>query len=78
MDMLDSKFLVDHLWATGCVNDWQKKSMAAKKIDHERNKLLLDIFLRRSRADLDRLVYCIIASGQPHVAKILSEDGGEF
>ena len=71
--MLD---VVEHIWAEGCINDWQRQSIKAKKNDFSRTEFFIDIFMRRSYADLDRLIYWLVETNQKHVAKLFKEDGG--
>lgn len=76
MKLLDNTVLVDHLCSDGFVSDWQRQSLRAKSVDFERNELLLELIGKGSYANLEQLIHRLVDTGQPHIARLLVEDGG--
>ena len=76
-DVLASEDLVEHLAAESSITRWQRQRIKEKESSLDRNDLLLDVFRRRSKAHFDRLIYWLNVTGQSHVARLLTEDGGK-
>ena len=70
--------LVDDLAASGCITSQQRQAVLETGTTANRNRKLLDIMSRRSVAHFDRFIAGLVNNGQPHVAKLLTGDGGRI
>jgi len=68
---------VDKLVAAGCITEPQRKYLLNTVQPRERNEKLLDFLRRRSVADFNKFII-LLANEQPHLAKLLTTDGGEI
>jgi hypothetical protein len=73
----DSGF-VDALWAAGCINLQHRKHIETGRSDIERNRLMLDIMRRRSLADFNKFIGCLVSNKQEHLAALLLGGGGKY
>ena len=76
MELLDCSVLLDHLWAEKCINSHQRQDIKDEPKEFARNELLLDIFTKRSYRDFVILIHWLNKLRQPHVAEMLTQDGG--
>ena len=77
METIDSKSILASLNDEGTLSKWQRQSIREDGKSYERNRLLLDIFTRKSYADLERLVHWLETTGQMRAVKLITEDGGK-
>ena len=76
VDLMDSSHgLVERLFACRCIDGRQKQEIEGERTSANRNKLLIDMFTRKSKLDLERLIHCLATTGQRHVARMLERDG---
>ena len=78
MELLDCSVLLDQLWAEKCISSHQRQDIKDESKVFAKNELLLDIFTKRSYRDFVKLVHWLNKLGQPHLAKLLTQDGGIF
>ena len=76
IELLDCSVLLDHLWVEECISSRQRQDIRDESKASARNEVLLDIFTKRSYGDFVKLIHWLNELGQPHVAKILTQDGG--
>ena len=76
IQLLDCSDLLDHLWAEKCISSRQRQDIRDESKASARNELLLDIFTKRNYRDFVKLIHWLNELGQPHVAKMLTQDGG--
>ena len=78
MELIDGRVLLDRLWAEKCISSYQRQDIRDESKEFARNELLLDIYTKRSYRDFLKLIHFLNELGQPHVAKMLIQDGGIF
>ena len=78
IELIDCDSLLDRLWAEKCISSHQRQDIRDESKAFARNELLLDIFTKRSYADFVKLLRWLNELGQPHVAKMLTQDGDIF
>ena len=74
--LIDCNVLVGHLWSQNCISQFQRESIQSETTSFKSNQLLLEIFIRKSFADFKKLICCLKNIRQPHVARLLEQDGG--
>ena len=66
--------LLSEMLSAGCITWRQKEYIETAVAVTDRNERVLDILLRGSDLDFNKLLSCLIRSGQAHIANILSQD----
>lgn len=70
------EFVYD-LYRADCINWQQRQDIEDTATMNEKKRKLLGILERRSIADYDSFVHCLVKHSMAHVAKVLIVDGGE-
>jgi hypothetical protein len=69
--------LVDALFANGCISRAQLVAVNKRHVsEYHNNRQLLDILSRKSLADFDVFIECLIGTGQQYVAELLTKNAG--
>jgi hypothetical protein len=68
--------LLTKMMTEGCISHQQKELIESGTTPSEMNRRLLDLLRRSSVSVFDRFVNCLIATGQQHLASLLTNDGG--
>lgn len=68
--------LLTYLSAQNVINRRQKETIESKQTSHKRIETLLDFIRRRSIEDYSKLIECLKATNQFHIAEILTENEG--
>ena len=75
MELMDTDEILNHLTADGCLTRRQRLTLEIKQDPYERNQTLIEMFKRKSVAEVQKLGYWLESTRQGHVAKLLKEDG---
>lgn len=70
--------LVDALLAKHCISRSQQAVLDRDCSSNHSNKNLLEIISRKSLADFDIFIGCLIETEQDHVAELLTNNAGNF
>lgn len=75
VDILDTRGgLLAELVTADCITRRQREFIASAFSPSDTNRRLLDILLRGSESDFDKLVVCLFKSGHYHVCRVLQEN----
>jgi len=78
-ELIDSdEMFVAKLYTAGCITRSQREHLMNIPNQRDRNAELLGFFTRRSVADFNKFLKCIIDGNMTHVVDLLATDGGEI
>ena len=78
MEYLDLSNNLEKLCNYDCITWNQRRVIQSKSKDWNKNECLLDIMMRRSHEAFLKFINWLSENGQPHLARLLRDGGGEI